>query len=71
MDIQYLQISMQIPNVHAMICLQTKFEANGTKNGIFSLRAYLGPPGPMDIRNQQMSMQILTLNATIGLQTKF
>ena len=63
---------MQILTLHAIIGLQTKFEANWTKNGIFSLPARLGPlDGRVDIQNWEILMQILTLHAMIGLQTKF
>ena len=37
-DIQNRQISMQILTQHARVGLQTKFEANRTKNGNFGLR---------------------------------
>ena len=42
MDIQNCQISMRILSQHATVGLQTKLEANWTKNGILAL----GPADP-------------------------
>ena len=46
MDILNCQTLMQILTLHAAIGLQTKFQANWTKNRIFNPWAWLGPPGP-------------------------